>query len=66
MWMNRMSTPSPALSVDHREPEPATPPAVAPHRDGDGEAYAAQQATITHAAATPAVQHGDDSTAGDP
>jgi hypothetical protein len=66
MWMNRMSTPSPALSVDHSEPEPARPRAVTAHRDGDGEAYAAQQATITHGSATPAVQDGDDSTAGEP
>ena len=64
--MTRMSTANPALSVDHREPESAPSRGLAPHHDGDGEACAAQQAAITHGSATPAVQDGDDSTAGDP
>jgi hypothetical protein len=61
MWITRMSLSSPSLSVDHREPETASPRAVAPHSEGDGEAYAAQQATITQSSSTPAVQDGDES-----
>ena len=64
MWMTRMSPSSSLLSVDHREPETASPRAVAPHSEGEGEAYAAQQATITQGSTTPAVQDGDDSIAG--
>jgi len=61
MWITRMSPPSWSLSVDHREPETASLRAVAPHSEGDDEAYAAQQATITQSSSTPAVQDGDES-----
>jgi len=66
MWITRMSPSRSSLSVDHREPETASPRVVAPHSEGDGEAYAAQQATITQGSSTPAVQDGDDSIAGAP
>jgi hypothetical protein len=66
MWITRMSPPSGSLSVDHREPETASLRAVAPHREGDEEAYAAQQATITQNSTPPAVLDGDDSIAGAP
>ena len=61
MWITRMSPSSPSLSVDNREPKTASPGAVAPRSEGDGEAYAAQQATITQSSSTPAVQDSDES-----
>jgi hypothetical protein len=66
MWVTRMSSSSSLLSVDHREPEAASLRTVAPHSEGDGEAFAAQQATITQGSTTPVVQDGDDSIAGAP
>ena len=66
MWITRMSPPSWSLSLDHREHETASLRAVAPHSEGDDEAYAAQQATITQNSTTPAVLDGDDSIAGAP
>ena len=66
MWITRMSAPCWSLSVDQHEPETASPRAVAPHSEGDDEAYAAQQATITQNSTTPAVLDADDSIAGAP
>jgi hypothetical protein len=67
MWMTRMSTATPALSLDHCEPAQAAPPQVGLQPGENDEGCAAQQAAITHGSATPAaLQDGDDSTAGDP
>ena len=66
MWVTRMSPSRSLPSVDHRAPETAFLRAVAPHGEGDDEACAAQQATITQGSTTPAVQDGDDSIAGAP
>jgi hypothetical protein len=65
MWVTRMSTARPALSLDHREATPASPPPVAPQRKEDGEACAAQQAAITYGSPPPGVQDGDDLSAGE-
>jgi hypothetical protein len=66
MWVTRMSPSRSLLSVDHRAPETASPPAVASRNAGEDEACAAQQATITQGSTTPAVQDSDDSIAGAP
>ena len=66
MWMTRMSTASPALSLDHSETARASPLGLVPPRDEDGAGYAAQQATITHGSTPPVMPDGDDSSAGEP
>jgi len=61
MWMNPMSTATPALSMDSAEadPVPAGRPAAAPGSDPG----AVQQATITFASPAAGIAAGDDSTA---
>jgi hypothetical protein len=64
--MTRMSTASPALSLDHSETAPASPLGLVLPSDENGAGHAAQQATITHGSTPPVIQEGDDSNAGEP
>jgi hypothetical protein len=66
MWMTRMSTASPTLSLDHSETVPASPLGLVRPGDEEGAGCAAQQATITHGSTPPIIQEGDDSSAGEP